>query len=188
MASFQKFIPMLHEKEGGFVHDPNDAGGATNMGVTLNTYKTYCRRKGYPVPTVLRLKNLTEEQWQDIMRTMYWDVCQADNIQSQSVANLIVDWAVHSGPVTAIKHVQRILGVKADGIMGPVTLASLNAFSPLPLFGQIKQDRLRFLGSLCTVTYTEVDVNGTPVETQASKNRKFLNGWINRVNSFMFDD
>lgn len=173
MADFQSFIPFLHEKEGGFVHDPDDAGGATNMGVTLDTYTTYCRRKGYPRPTVERLKRLTEKQWQDIMRTMYWDVCWADEILSQSVAVMIVDWAVHSGPATAVKHTQRILGVKADGIVGPITLAAINSASPLPLFGQIKQDRIKFLGNLAV---------------SRPQNRKFLNGWLNRVRSITFED
>ena len=173
MANFELTIPFTHEKEGGFVHDPDDAGGATNMGVTLKTYAAYCKRKGYPRPTVERLKNLSEEQWQDIMRTLYWDVIGGDRIQSQSVALAIYDWAVHSGTSTAIKHVQRILGVNADGIVGPVTLSAINSASPLPLFGQIKQDRIKFLKSLVV---------------QRPENRKFLNGWLNRVNSIKFDD
>lgn len=173
MANFSLFVPMLHEKEGGFVHDPDDAGGATNMGVTLHTYTTYCQRKGCPEPTVAQLRALTEPVWQDIIRTMYWDVCRADSIQSQSVANMVADWAVHSGPSTAVKHVQRILGVKADGIVGPVTLAAINSASPLPLFGQIKQDRLKFLGSIAV---------------SRPQNRKFLAGWRIRVLSIMFND
>lgn len=173
MASFELTIPFIHEKEGGFVDDPDDAGGATNMGVTLKTYAAYCKRKGYPRPTVERLKNLSEAKWQDIMRTMYWDVIAGDRIQSQSVALAIYDWAVHSGTSVAIKHVQRILGVQADGIVGPLTLAAINSASPLPLFGQIKQDRIKFFGTLII---------------QRPKNRKFLNGWLNRVNSITFDD
>lgn len=173
MASFELTIPFIHEKEGGFVHDPDDAGGATNMGVTLKTYAAYCKRKGYPRPTVERLKNLSEAKWQDIMRTMYWDVIGGDCIQSQSVALAIYDWAVHSGTSVAIKHVQRILGVQADGIVGPITLAAINSASPLPLFDQIKQDRIKFFGTLII---------------QRPKNRKFLNGWLNRVNSITFDD
>lgn len=173
MANFELTIPFTHEKEGGFVHDSDDAGGATNMGVTLKTYAAYCKRKGYPRPTVERLKNLSEEKWQDIMRTLYWDVIGGDRIQSQSVALAIYDWAVHSGPATAVKHVQRILGVKADGVVGPITLSAINSASPLPLFGQIKQDRIKFLKSLVV---------------QRPENRKFLNGWLNRVNSIQFDD
>lgn len=177
MANFELTIPFTHEKEGGFVNDPRDAGGATNMGITLNTYTTYCRKKGYHKPTVERLKKLSEAEWQEIMRTMYWDVIKGDEILSQSVALAIYDWAVHSGPATAAKHVQRILGVKADGIVGPVTLAAINSLSPLPLFGQIQQSRLKFLGSLCTGE-----------DEQSVKNRDFLRGWIRRVKSIQFDD
>ena len=173
MATIDKFYPILREKEGGFVHDPDDAGGATNMGITLSTYTAYCRHKGYPCPTVERLKNLTSDQWEDIIRLMYWDACRADDIQSQSVAMLMVDWAVHSGTSTAIKHVQRILDVKADGIVGPVTLASINSYSPLPLFGQIKQARIKFLGSLAV---------------NRPQNRKFINGWLRRVNSINYEE
>lgn len=173
MADFYLTIPFTHQAEGGFVNDPADAGGATNMGVTLRTYTEYCRRKGYPKPTVDRLKRLTEDTWRDIMRTMYWDVIGGDLIQSQSVALALYDWAVHSGPSTAIKQVQRILGVKADGIVGPVTMASLNSVSPLPLFGQIQTARKKFLGSL---------VVSRPA------NQKFLAGWLRRVSSIQFDD
>lgn len=187
MAKFEKFVPLLHEKEGKFVNDPDDAGGATNMGVTLNTYTAYCRKKGYPKPTVERLKNMTEEVWQDIIRTMYWNVCRADDIQSQSIANMMVDWAVHSGPATSIKHVQRILKVKADGVVGPITLAAINSASPLPLFGNIREARLKYLGSL-VANMKAYDKDGNEIETQAYKNRKFINGWINRVNSITFDD
>ena len=177
MANFELTIPFTLEKEGGFVNDPHDAGGATNMGVTLYTYTSYCRKKGYAKPTVERLKQLTREQWCEIMRTMYWDVVGGDHIQSQSVALAIYDWAVHSGPATAVRQVQRILGVKADGIVGPVTLASVNSVSPLPLFGQIQQARLKFLGSLCSGT-----------DGRAANNRRYLNGWIRRVQSIQFDD
>ena len=117
---------------------------------------------------------------------MYWDVIKGDDIQSQSVALAIYDWAVHSGPATAVKHVQRILGVKSDGIVGPITLAAINSFSPLPLFGQIQQSRLKFLESLCAVTYLELDENCSSV--QREKNRKFLNGWVRRVRSIQFED
>lgn len=177
MANFKLTIPFTKEKEGGFVNDPDDAGGATNMGVTLNTYAAYCQKKGYAKPGVEQLKKLTGKQWQEIMRTMYWDVVGGDDIQSQSVALAVYDWAVHSGPATAIKHVQRILGVKADGIVGPITLAAINSVSPLPLFGQIQQARLKFLGSLCT--------SG---DEQSINNRKFLNGWVRRVKSIQFED
>lgn len=173
MAKVELLVPHILKWEGGFVNDPDDLGGSTNKGVTLKTYKAYCRRKGYPVPTEERLKNLTDERFCDILKTMYWDACRADKIESQSVANAIVDWGWNSGTVTAAKEVQKILGVAADGIIGNITLAAINSRSPLPLFGAIQQARLAYLDKICV---------------SRPANRKYLKGWYNRVNSLTYEE
>ena len=69
MAKVELLAPYIRKWEGGFVNDPADSGGATNMGVTIGTFEVYCHRKGYPRPTVERLKKLTPT---DIFRL---DVC-----------------------------------------------------------------------------------------------------------------
>ena len=48
MADVNKLAPFIIKWEGGFVNEPDDLGGATNMGVTIGTYEAYCRKKGYP--------------------------------------------------------------------------------------------------------------------------------------------
>lgn len=173
MANVDKLVPFILKFEGGFVNDPDDLGGETNMGVTLKTYKLYCRRKGYPEPTVERLKNLSKEAFTDILKTMYWDACKADNIISQSVANAIVDWAWNSGTATAVKEVQKVLGVKADGIIGNITLSAINSYSPLPLFGLIQQARIAYIERICISRPT---------------NNKFKKGWLNRINSIYYEE
>ena len=173
MAKVERLVPHILKFEGGFVDDPDDLGGQTMMGVTLKTYKTYCRRKGYPQPTVDRLKNLSMEQFTDILKTMYWDACKGDEIVNQSVANAVVDWAWHSGTSTAVKEVQRILGVKDDGVIGNTTLAAINSWSPLPLFGQIKQARVAYIERICAAR---------------PANNKFKKGWMNRLNSLIYDE
>lgn len=65
MADVRKLAPFILKWEGGFVNDPDDLGGATNMGVTIGTYEAYCRKKGYSKPTVERLKNLTKKRGMD---------------------------------------------------------------------------------------------------------------------------
>ena len=173
MAEVNKLVPHILKWEGGFVNDPDDLGGATNMGVTHKTYMLYRKRKGLPKPTVEDLKKLTKEEFTDILKTMYWDACKADQIASQSVANAVVDWAWHSGTSTAVKEIQQELGLKSDGIIGNITLAELNSRSPLPLFGQIRQARIAYLERICKVR--EV-------------NRKFLKGWMNRINSLQYEE
>ena len=172
MADVNRLAPFILKWEGGFVNDKDDLGGATNMGVTIGTYEAYCRKKGYPRPTVERLKNLSKEQWTEILKTMYWNRWQADGIVSQSVANICVDWVWASG-VHGIKRAQKILGVNPDGIVGPVTLTALNSRSPLPLFGEIKNERIKFIDEICA---------------SRPANNKFKKGWLNRINDLKFEE
>jgi lysozyme family protein len=173
MADVIKLIPHILKFEGGFVYDPDDLGGATNKGVTYKTYKLYKRRKGQPEPIVEDLKNLSVQEFTDILKTMYWDNCLGDRINSQSVANAIVDWAWNSGTVTAVREVQRILGVEDDGIIGNITLSAINSRSPLPLFGAIQTARKFYIERICI---------SRPV------NKKFRKGWLNRINSLQFKE
>lgn len=173
MADVKKLVPHILKWEGGWANDPDDLGGATNKGVTFKTYKNYCRIVGKPVPSIGDLRRMTDEEFTDILKTMYWNPCKADFIISQSVANAIVDWAWHSGTATAVKEVQKELEVKADGIIGNITLSAINSSSPLPLFGRIQQARKRYLEKICV---------------SRPANQKFHRGWMNRVNSLQFHD
>ena len=97
MADVKKLAPFIQRWEGGFVDDPDDLGGATNMGVTIATYKVYRKRKGLSEPTVDDLKQLSNNEWIDNLKSLYWDKWKADQIKSQSVANILVDWVWASG-------------------------------------------------------------------------------------------
>lgn len=173
MADINKLAPFIHRWEGGFVNDPVDQGGATNMGVTIGTW----RQVGYDKDgdgdiDVDDLKLLT---WNDVMSRVlkphYWDRWRADEIRSQSLANILVDWVWASG-THGIKIPQQILGVKADGIVGPKTIAALNARAPRELFAQIKQARLNFVDNI--------------VRKKPSQKR-FINGWKYRINEIKFE-
>ena len=168
MADYKELIPIIKKWEGGYVNDPDDSGGATNKGVTLATFRTWFGAN----KTVNDLKALTDEQWIYIFLNGYWNQCKASEINNQSVANIIVDWAWASGPKTAIKKVQSIVGTDIDGIVGPKTLAAINNAEPRQLFNKIKAARLQFVENLAE---------------QRPKDKKFLQGWKNRINSFFFE-
>lgn len=171
MANVEKLSPLILKWEGGFVNDPDDLGGATNRGVTLATYMQYCRKKGYPVPTVEKLENLSDREWTEILKTMYWDRWKADQIESQSVANILVDWVWASGNC-GIKIPQQLLNVKVDGIVGPKTLEAVNSRNPRELFDMIKIARFDFIEEICR---------------KRPANNKFKRGWLNRINDFIFE-
>lgn len=164
MADFKKIIPFIFHfaagvpvkdlakpleqqwdiaRRKGWSDDPDDPGGETMIDVTMGAYKSYCRKKGYPVPTALSLRNIPFNQWQDILKTMYWDKMCADQIRSQGLANLLVDWLWASG-TGRIKNIQKILGVVADGIVGPKTIAAINGANQELLFNKIYNARVAF--------------------------------------------
>lgn len=166
MASFDLYAPLLRELEGGFVDHPLDEGGPTKAGVTLATFRaTFGQDK-----TVNDLKNMTDAQWKKIMR-IYWDACSADKIESQAVANIVVDWNINSG-ISGRRGVQNTFGLAADGIFGPKTLAALNKEPHRCVFCKIKTAREQFYHNL--------------VEKKPSQ-KIFLKGWLNRLNRFSYE-
>ena len=184
MASIDKLIPFILKWEDGFVNDPTDRGGATNKGVTIATYKAYCSQKGLPRPTVEQLKNITDAHWREIFKTMYWDNWKADEIHSQKVANILVDWVWGSG-IHGIKKPQALLGVKVDGIVGDKTLSAVNFADPEELFGAIYQKRVKFLNVIVanSVAAYEKKIGRKATEAELLKytQKRFINGWLNRL-------
>lgn len=167
MADAQKLVPFILRWEGGFVDDPDDAGGATNKGITIGTFRHFYGKEA----TVEQLKGLTDTQWLHIFKSGYWDRWRADEIANQSIANILVDWVWASGK-PGITKVQKILNVEPDGIVGPITLAALNARAADPLFHQIRAARIAFVENIVR---------------RNSSQKKFLNGWKRRILSFAFE-
>ena len=171
MANSSKLVPFILQWEGGFVNDPLDLGGATNKGITIGAFTEYKKRKGLKAPTVQDLKNISDEDWHAVFKGLYWDRWKADDIKSQAVANILVDWVWASG-VHGIKRPQRILGVSPDGIVGSKTIAALNAADPKKLFDAIKADRVKFIDEICKAR---------------PKNEKYRKGWMNRINAIKYE-
>lgn len=166
MANYKLLIPFIKRWEGGFVNDPDDLGGATMCGVTIGTYTTYCKIKGKPKPSIQDLKRISEQEWEDIFKTLYWDRWKADKIESQRVANILVDWVWASGSY-GITEVQKHLKLKIDGIVGAKTLEAVNARGEA-FSDTLLNLRRQFIDRICQAR---------------KKNMKFRKGWLNRINS-----
>ncbi|MCF2708182.1 glycoside hydrolase family 108 protein [Bacteroides pyogenes] len=186
MAKIELLAPYIKKWEGGFTDNPADAGGATNMGVTIATFEAYCKRKAYPRPTVERLKRLTENEWLDILKTMFWDRWKADLIKSQKVANILVDWVWGSGK-HGIVIPQKMLGVEPDGIVGNKTLSAVNFADPDQLFEALFDARVKFLNDITNASIAKferkIGRKATEKELLKHTNKRFLKGWLNRLNS-----
>lgn len=172
MANVNQLAPFILKWEGGFVNDPADLGGATNMGVTIGAWKSCGYDKdGDGDIDVDDLRLLTREDVVNrVLKPHYWDRWKADDIKSQSVANILVDWVWASG-AHGIKIPQRLLGVSVDGIVGPKTLAAVNARNPRELFDMIKIARFDIIEDICR---------------KRPANNKFKRGWMNRINDIAY--
>ncbi len=166
MHNNTQLITWIKAWEGGYADVPGDSGGPTNKGVTLATFQSvYGKGK-----TSEDLKRLTDEQWQFIFRRNYWERWKADEIIDRGVAFILVDWLWCSGAY-GIKIPQRVIGVDIDGQVGPKTLAAINACEGHKLFNLLKQERRAYLERICVTRLT---------------NKKFLKGWLRRLDSISY--
>ena len=120
------------------VNDPDDRGGATFCGITLDTYRLYlCGFYGRTDTDAVGaddLRELTYYDWQNIVRRHYWAPLHCDEMRSPGVAVCVADFAFNSGPARAVRALQSALNEVAvragshlqplllDGVVGTLTL------------------------------------------------------------------
>ena len=165
---FYSTIPLVLKYEGGFTDNPNDRGGRTNMGVTQGFLDTYKERAGVSVDDVRYLK---EEDAIELYRTE-WNIYGFGKLDNSNVMKLVYDFAVNSGPLVAIKYLQRILNSKGknlavDGYIGENTNRAANSVDEKWLVREIQKSRAEHCDRI-------VD--------QDPKQREFIKGWFNRIN------
>lgn len=137
--NFDTAFDILITHEGGFSNHPDDPGGATMYGVT----EAVARANGYTG----HMRDFTLNQAKSIYRKQYWDACQCDAMP-EPVKYPLFDAAVNSGPGPAIKWLQAAAGVKADGVIGPMTRQAVAHLDPYALSQAMIGRRLRFMTDL----------------------------------------
>lgn len=163
MEKIEKYGIFCRSFEGGWSNHPNDKGGATMKGVTYATFCKFRAAKGLKKPTLLDLKNITNKEWDAILRWHTWDKMKADQINDEWVTYLLADCVWMSG-AGYLKRVQSLLGLKADGIIGPKSLAKINSMNGESLFNILYRQREQFLRGIAT-----------------GGNAVFLKGWLRRL-------
>jgi lysozyme family protein len=133
------FTAVLHH-EGGYVNNPKDPGGMTNLGCTKNTWEEYC---GHPVDEKV-MRALTPADVAPLYKRRFWDKIKGDELPA-GVDYVVFDCAINSGPGRATKFLQACVGVEVDGDIGPKTLAAVKAFNAKQLIEDYSKRRLSFL-------------------------------------------
>ncbi len=170
MASFDVFLPIVLRFEGGYSDDPTDPGGETNKGITMATFQNCSHELLGLDPNSSNLKALTDAQAGLIYKALYWNKLQGDSFASQDLANMVCDFYVNAGTNASklLQHVLNTMGasVVEDGAIGPASLQALAGFDQVQVYRQYKRGRIAYYQAL------------------GQKYPQFLQGWLNRVNSF----
>jgi lysozyme family protein len=143
--NFDKALAAVLVHEGGYVNNPKDPGGMTNLGCTKTVWEEHC---GHAVDEKV-MRALTPADVAPLYKSKYWDKVKGDDLPS-GVDYVVFDAAINSGPGRAAKWLQACVGVEPDGGIGPKTLAAVRAFDAKQLIDDYGKRRLSFLYDLPT--------------------------------------
>ena len=154
---FQNIINnRVRMNEGGYVNHPNDRGGETKYGISSRWYPNE------------NIKNLTQERADMILFKDYWKDTNIYQLPDE-IADIVLDDSIVQGQPTAIKNLQRALGIEDDGIIGPNTLDAVDKVN-------LKTLKERFIENVKDVE--EQYLNNDPTQ------RVFERGHKNRFNKY----
>ena len=146
ISNWDKAFEHVIKSEAGFQSDPHDSGnhlpdgraGCTMLGCTQTNWEAYV---GHQV-TWDDMKALKPDDVKPLYKRDYWDAVKGDAL-SGGVDYAAFDFAINAGPAASRKMIQRALGVNPDGVIGPATMAAINAMDGkvfLDKFSQAKRD------------------------------------------------
>jgi lysozyme family protein len=149
--------------EGGLVNDPVDSGGLTNRGVTQKTYNEYHTMTGQPMRSVAHISEAEAEQ---VYYTLFWHGYKCNEIP-YPLNIAVFDFCVNAG-ANGIKVLQKLVGVKADGVIGAQTLKAIFSKDITKLTSDYLDKRKSYYMGLVLRRPSQV---------------RFIKGWSNRVAS-----
>lgn len=152
--------------EGGYSNDRYDPGGPTNKGITLAVFADWRRERltaANRAHLIANLKAIGDDDARSIYAARYWSPAGCASMPP-ALALMHFDAAVNHGVGTATRMLQSLVGVDADGDIGPQTRAAIGRASLSRLierYSDARRDRYR----------------------QASTFWRFGKGWLRRVDA-----
>ena len=158
---FEDCLARILKHEGGYVNDPLDSGGRTNLGVTQRVWEEFV---GHPV-TEADMKALTPEKIAPMYKLKYWNPSYCE-VLPKGLDYVVFDFAVNAGTGRSVKTLQQAIGCVADGVIGPKTMAAINDANPKDLIAKFSDARADFYQGIVA---------------RKPDQARFIKGWLNRV-------
>lgn len=176
MANYKNILTHVKTNEGGYSADPRDSQSKnpsdvkgldkryptlpvhTYRGVAYSTWVAYAKKKGF-TPTGKNFVSMTLAQWENLLKTLYWDAIYGDNIKSQGVAEILFEAIWGGGSKNLVIDLQTYLrkkgfNISVDGAMGKNTYTALNDYTTksnkneTDIVKYLTAERLKYLQSL----------------------------------------
>lgn len=159
--SATKIIDAILEREGLYVDHPDDRGGPTKYGITIETLRRF---RGDRALTSADLRALTEQEARAIyeagyVKPFYW-------VEDPALAELLIDSAVQHSVSRAVRLLQEAAGETTDGVIGPRTRHAVSMAVPADLWRRVLGVRMKFYAQL---------IRAEPAQ------RVFAAGWLARL-------
>lgn len=192
MARFDEAFEKTAAIEGGYVFDPDDAGGETYKGISrrfnpswrgwdiIDEVKKANRRKR-KFDTIFENNKKLQKEVRAFYRQLYWDRFWGDQIPVQEIAEELFDTGVNMGVHRAVRFLQESLNllnrnqknyadIVEDGVFGKTTLKTLETYLAIDDVSYL----LKVMNVLQGMHYIEY-MRRSPTQ------EKYARGWLKRV-------
>lgn len=168
----------LMAHEGGLSMDRTDRGNwfkgqliGSKFGVTAAALASY---RGTKTITAPQMAALTKDEAVQVALSDYYERPKIDDLEWNAVTASILDMGYNAGPKTAIKLMQRMIGVNGDGVIGQFTDRAFSEYLQDHGVEKTAQD-------YCAkrIDYYERIIARRP------QNSKYRRGWQARARSFL---
>jgi lysozyme family protein len=156
---FRQCLDLVLKHEGGYINHKDDPGGMTNLGVTKKVWEEWV---GHEVDEKA-MRALTPALVAPMYEMKYWRTSYCEKLP-RGLDLLVFSMAVNAGSGRSVKLLQDAIGVVADGIIGPRTMAKISEANVETLIDSFSEARRQFYRGLKTF----------PV---------FGKGWLSRTDS-----
>jgi lysozyme family protein len=188
MAAFAASFKNTLEHEGGYVNDPDDAGGETYKGISrkynpgwLGWGKLDAMKNGAGFPGSLEQDAGLRIDVGAFYKQHYWDKFWGDDIPNQGTSDELFDTAVNMGAERAVTFLQQALNflnrngtlysdLVVDGVFGRKTLEALQTY--------LQNDNPEYLLKIMNILQGKHYLD---YMTKSPTQEKYARGWLNRV-------
>ena len=143
MNDFKECLDLVLKSEGGYVNNPKDPGGMTNLGVTKAVWEEFV---GHPVSEA-DMRALTPEKVAPMYEQKYWRPCYGE-VLPRGLDFVVFSMAVNAGTGRSVKLLQQSLGCVPDGVIGPATRSLISASNTPTLIAKFSETRREYYRAL----------------------------------------